>query len=167
MLRRNQIRLLRWLWLGPKRGHIPAGRSTEHPAVLSTKLRGAFVPDPEGCFSSLQTLAQHQPPGLLKAEPLLVLEWAQPRHPLEVEVEGRWAHPDVLRQPHDAQPLGEMVPEPPDGPCDPVRRCPGRRELPKPGPQRSGEQAVGDFAEDQRSECPDILRCGQECQESD
>ncbi len=39
--------LMRWLSLALVRSHVPAGRGTEHPAVLPAELGWALVPDPE------------------------------------------------------------------------------------------------------------------------
>jgi hypothetical protein len=80
------------------RFHVPTRRLAEHTSVLAAKLRGTFVPDLEGSHRSVKPIPEHQSPSFLESQSLLVLERTQTRHPFEVEVEGRWAHSNVLGQ---------------------------------------------------------------------
>ncbi len=65
------------------RSHIPSRRGAEQPSVLAAKLGRALVPDLEACLGRVEPIAQHQPPGLLEAQPLLVLEGLNPVTPLK------------------------------------------------------------------------------------
>src|SRR5947199_10841302 len=92
------IRLRRWRGFNFQCGHVPTRRGTEHAPVFAAELRRALVADAERRFGRVQPLAQHQPPRLLQAQALLVLQWAHRRHALEMEVERRRAHPHLPRQ---------------------------------------------------------------------
>ena len=116
------------------RNHVPARWGAEHPPVLAAELGRAFVPDPERRLRRVQPFAQHQPPRLLQAQPLLVLQRAQARHRLEVLVEPRQAHPRLPGERLDPERVREVVPQPPDRAGDSLGRCPGRGDLPQPRP---------------------------------
>src|SRR4051812_30943459 len=100
----------RWRGLTLERGQMATRRRAEHPPVFPAELGRALVPDPERRLASVEPFPRHQPPRLLEPEPLLVLERAQGRYALEVEVERRWAHPHVLCERFDPERLGEVVP---------------------------------------------------------
>src|SRR5947209_8044056 len=104
-------------------------RGAEQQPVFAAELRRALVTDAESGRGCVESLAQHQPPCLLEAQPLLVPERAQRRHALEVEVERRRAHPHLPRQRLDLERVRETVLQPPDCPSDPVGRGAGRGDL--------------------------------------
>jgi hypothetical protein len=64
---------LKRLWHEPERLDIASRRSTEQSTVLSAELRRALVADPETGSRRVEPVAEHEPPGLLKPQALLVL----------------------------------------------------------------------------------------------
>src|SRR4051794_375287 len=88
---------------------------SEQPLVLPAELRGVVVADAVAGAGGVEVLAEEEAAGFLEAELLLELQGAHRRHRLEMVVESRDAHPELPRQPLDAQRLVEIPAQPFDG----------------------------------------------------
>jgi hypothetical protein len=72
-------------------------------AVLAAELGSAGVADSESSLAGIHVPRQHEVPGLLETQHLLVLQRAQARHRAEVLIERGYAHMSQDRQPADIQ----------------------------------------------------------------
>jgi hypothetical protein len=117
-----------------ERVHILTWRGAERPPVLPAELGRALVPDSNRCMGCVEPLAQHQPPGLVEAQSLLVLERTYRRDALEVEVKRRRAHSHMLRERIDPERVREVVIQPADRSRDALGRGTGRDDLAQPRP---------------------------------
>ena len=81
----------------PQSLHIAHRRQAKEAFVFPTKVRSVVITDAVSCARRIKALAEHQPAGLLQPQPLLELQWAHRRDGLEVVVEARDAHPELVR----------------------------------------------------------------------
>src|SRR4051794_25409144 len=94
------------------------GRDAEEPLELPAELRRALVPDRPRGRARVVPVVGHEPPGLVEPDSLEVLERRAGRHQLEVVVEGRKAHPGLLRHLLDAHWPGAVRVDLPQDPGD-------------------------------------------------
>src|SRR5687767_15542414 len=92
---------------------------TEEPRVLATELRCARVPHIVGDRLRARRSRQQEAASLPEPQPLLILDRAHRRHRLEVVVQRRRAHVDVLGERLDLQWLREVLLYPGDRSRDP------------------------------------------------
>jgi len=71
----------------PQPRDVAQWRSAEQATVFTAELRRALVTDLEPCGCGIQVFGQHQAPGFLQAELLLILQRAQGGHRPEVVME--------------------------------------------------------------------------------
>ncbi|CPJ33807.1 Uncharacterised protein [Bordetella pertussis] len=127
-------------------------------AVFAAELRRAFVADPVGGRAGVQGFGHHQPVRLVQAQLLLVLQRAERGDGLEMVMQRRHAHVDGRGQVFHAQRLRVVPAQPVDGARDLQRRALGARDVAQPPAHRTGQQAVVDFALDQRGQHRDVGR---------
>src|SRR3954447_21733082 len=82
---------------------VLGGGDAVEPLELSAELRRALVPDRPRGGTRVVSLVGHEPLGVVEPDSLEILERRTSRHQLEVVVEGREAHPGLLRQLLDAE----------------------------------------------------------------
>ena len=79
--------------------HIAFRRITEKTLILSVEVRCVAITYAQGCTRRIEIFAQHQATCLLQSQAFLELQWAHRRDGLEVVVQSRDAHAQLLRQP--------------------------------------------------------------------
>ncbi len=107
-----------------------------------------------GCTSRVEVFAQHQTAGLLESQPLLELQGTHRRDGLEVVVQTRDAHAQLLREALDAQWLVEVLAESLDRSGDVGGIAPQDRKVTESGTLLSHQEPVENFPRDQRPEDP-------------
>src|SRR5690606_25346064 len=101
--------------LRPQSRGVALGWSAEQPGVLAAELLGTGIADREGRTGGVASRRYHQPPRLLEAEQLLVLQGAVRGDSLEVLMEARRAHAGDGCGVFDGDRLAEARPDPADG----------------------------------------------------
>lgn len=104
-------------------------RQPKHLCVVTAKLSRTFIADLESSRHDTLRISDHQCSGLEQAYALLILQWTQVGHGLEVAMERRDAHRRALGQARDANGLGEVLPYPLDRKIHSGHRAVGRRDL--------------------------------------
>src|SRR5689334_20572128 len=89
--------------------HVTHGGNTKEAFVVSIEVGGVLIPDAKGSTGRIQIFPQHQTTGLLKSQPLLELHGAHRGDGLEVMVEARNAHAQLVREILDVQWLVEVT----------------------------------------------------------
>jgi hypothetical protein len=79
-------------------GDIAKWGRPERAAVLSTKLRRAFIADLKGRRGRVQTLSEHQAPRFVQSQSFLILQWAHRRQHSKMMVEGGGTHINLARE---------------------------------------------------------------------
>jgi hypothetical protein len=138
----------------------------EHPPVLSAEVGWALVPDAKRRLGRVEALAEHQLAGLLETQTLLVLERTHSRHAFEVQVKRRRTHLHPLCKKLNPEWVRVVIFQPADCRRDPLGGSAGRCNLAQPTPLWTGENAVRDLAENERSQGHDVLRRSQERDEA-
>ena len=134
--------------------------------VLPAELRSTQVADAVTRVARVHLLEQHQAPGFVQPERLLVLERAHRGDRFETLVERRRAH--VGRSGHllDGDGLGEMFAYPGHGLGDPVHSGLRLSDLGDTSTNRTAQQTNQDLVDHQRSEEVRVCRPGHQIQQS-
>jgi hypothetical protein len=150
--------------LFPQPLHIAYRWDAKEALILPIKVRGVVISHAIGRAGRIEVFAQHQAAGLQEPQPLLELQGTQRRDGLEVVMEARDAHTQLAREQFNAQRLIEIVPESLDGSGDvgSVTAC--ERQVKEPTTLISDQEAIDDFARNERQENP---RLGRAIQEAD
>ena len=127
-------------------------RPSEQPRVLPAELRSAQVADSVTCVARVHLLEQHQAPGFVQPERLLVLERAHRGDRFETLVERRRAH--VGRSGHllDGDGLREISRIQATALADPVHSGLRLSDLGDTSTNRTAQQTDQDLVDHQRSE---------------
>ena len=133
--------------------------------VLPIEVGGVVVPHAIGRTRRVEVFAQHQTAGLLQPQALLELQGAHRRDGLEVVMEPRDAHAQLVREALDAQWLVEVPAELPDCSGDVRGVAPLDRQVTEPATLLSSQEPVDNFPRDQRQEDRRVGRGVQEPRE--
>lgn len=141
-------------------------RLAEQTPVLAAELRGAFVADPMTRGGRIEHFAEHQSPRFMKPQLLLVLKRAHRRHRLEVVMQRRRTHIHVAGDRFDAQRLVVVIAQQANRFRDALRMAAGQRDLAQTRTLPVHDQAIVDFALDQRREDRNVVRRIEQAYES-
>jgi hypothetical protein len=140
------------------------GGDTKEAFVLSIEVGSVLIPDAIGCTGRIQVFREHQTTGLLKSQPLLELQGAHRGDGLEVMVEARNAHPQLVREVLDVQWLVEVLAQSGNGSGDIGGVSPQDRQVAEAVPLLSYEETIDDFP---RNQWQQDRHFGRSIQESD
>src|SRR5438132_8614712 len=129
---------------------VPHRRLAEVPLVLAVEVRGIVVTDSVAGFRRVEIFAEHQPPGFLKPQLLLELQWTHRRHGSEVRMEPGHAHAQLSRDLLDPQRLVEVHAKFLDRANYAMRVTAERGEVAQAAGLGAREQAIHDFADHER-----------------
>src|SRR2546428_14114372 len=104
--------------LFPQPLHVTHRWDAKEAFVFSIEVGGVLVAHAIGRTGRVEVFAQHQTPGLLEPQPLLVLQGAHRRDGFEVVMQPRHAHAQFSCELLDGNWLAEVLADPLDGPGD-------------------------------------------------
>ena len=133
-------------------------RFAKQPLILPVELRRALVADGQARTGGILAFREHEALGLVQAQPLVELQRAERRHFLKMAVERGGGHVHLLSQLVDLQRFPVIVPQPRDGLGDLIALGTEGVQSAQEFPLRADEQAVMDFADNERPEYGDLLR---------
>lgn len=134
------------------------GGSPNSPLILPVELRRALVADGQTCAGGILAFREHEALGLVQAQPLVELQRAERRHFLKMAVERGGGHVYLLSQLVDLQRFPVIVPQPRDGLGNLIALGAEGVQSAQEFPLGADEQAVMDFADNERPEYGDLLR---------
>src|SRR5882757_1060268 len=137
--------------------NVPNRRKAEATAVLTTELADAFVSNLVGRGRRIQAVHQHPLSRSLKPEHLLVLQRTHGRQCTKLVMERGNAQSRRVSKFFDMKRFREIGTQPGDGSCSSLHKVSTGRDSPQAASLRSLEQAVDDFALDQRAKKRNVL----------
>ena len=130
--------------LFPQPLHVAHRGDAEETFILSIEVGGVLVAHAIGRTGRVEVFAQHQTPGLLEPQPLLVLQGAHRRDGFEVVMQPRHAHVQFSCELLDGNWLVEVLAESLDGSGDGGSIAPLKSKVTEPATLLSHQEPVWD-----------------------
>ena len=146
--------------------HIPVRRFAKQPFILPAELRRALIADSQASAGGILAFREHEALGFVQAQPFVELQRAERRHLFKMAVERGGGHVYLLSQLVDLQRFPIVVAQPCDGLGDLIALGAEGVQPPQEFPLGADEQAVMDFADDERPQYGDLLRFFEEGDEA-
>jgi len=153
--------------LAAEAGGVATGGQAELAPVLPVELRGAVVAHLVADGGDVVEAGHQEQARAVQTDLLLELHGGQRGHRVELPVEGRRAHAARASEIVDAERLGVVLGDPPDGPADLGHAAVGQPELADGRAQRPGEQPPHDLALEHRCQYGPVGRRVEQHQHAD